>query len=123
VAEVEALKQRLRKTDAEITETKRQIGRDESWDAGAATMAGVLGSSATEGTLLFIHHIRFDPILWTISIRDPAAFLVGKITEPKLESGHSVNLLAVRWLSSYANQIWRHCRPRYCGFFLNRVWA
>jgi exonuclease SbcC len=29
-AEVEILKQRLRKTDAEITETKRQIGRDES---------------------------------------------------------------------------------------------
>ena len=29
LAEVETLKQRLRKTDAEITETKRQIGRDE----------------------------------------------------------------------------------------------
>ena len=27
LAEVETLKQRLRKTDAEITETKRQIGR------------------------------------------------------------------------------------------------
>ena len=30
LAEVETLKQRLRKTDGEITETRRQIGRDES---------------------------------------------------------------------------------------------
>ena len=34
LAEVETLKQRLRKTDGEITETKRQIGRDESLSGG-----------------------------------------------------------------------------------------
>ncbi len=34
LAEVEALKQRLRKNDAEITEARRQIGRDESLLSG-----------------------------------------------------------------------------------------
>ena len=39
LAEVEILKQRLRKTDAEITETKRQIGRDESLLTGKKDLA------------------------------------------------------------------------------------
>jgi exonuclease SbcC len=39
LGEVETLKQRLRKTDAEITETKRQIGRDESLLAGKKDLA------------------------------------------------------------------------------------
>ena len=39
LAEVETLKQRLRKTDAEITETKRQIGRDESFLTGKKDLA------------------------------------------------------------------------------------
>jgi exonuclease SbcC len=39
LAEVETLKQRLRKTDAEITETKRQIGRDESLLTGKKDLA------------------------------------------------------------------------------------
>ena len=41
LAEVETLKQRLRKTDAEITETKRQIGRDESLLVGKKDLAGL----------------------------------------------------------------------------------
>jgi exonuclease SbcC len=39
LAEVETLKQRLRKTDAEIIETKRQIGRDESLLTGKKDLA------------------------------------------------------------------------------------
>ena len=39
LAEVETLKQRLRKADAEITETKRQIGRDESLLTGKKDLA------------------------------------------------------------------------------------
>ncbi len=39
LAEVETLKQRLRKTDAEIAETKRQIGRDESLLTGKKDLA------------------------------------------------------------------------------------
>ncbi len=39
LAEVEALKLRLRKADAEITETKRQIGRDESLLTGKKDLA------------------------------------------------------------------------------------
>ena len=39
LAEVETLKQRLRKADGEITETKRQIGRDESLLAGKKNLA------------------------------------------------------------------------------------
>jgi exonuclease SbcC len=39
LAEVEGLKQRLRKTDAEITETKRQIGMDESLLTGKKDLA------------------------------------------------------------------------------------
>ena len=41
LAEVETLKQRLRKTDAEITETKRHIARDESLLAGKKNLADV----------------------------------------------------------------------------------
>jgi DNA repair exonuclease SbcCD ATPase subunit len=39
LAEVEALKQRLRKADTEITEAKRQIGRDESLLTGKKDLA------------------------------------------------------------------------------------
>jgi exonuclease SbcC len=39
LAEVETLKQRLRKTDAEVTETKRQIARDESLLTGKKDLA------------------------------------------------------------------------------------
>ena len=39
LAEVETLKQRLRKADGEITETKRQIGRDESLLTGKKDLA------------------------------------------------------------------------------------
>jgi exonuclease SbcC len=39
LAEVETLKHRLRKTDGEITETKRQIGRDESLLTGKKDLA------------------------------------------------------------------------------------
>ena len=39
LAEIETLKQRLRKTDAEIAETNRQIGRDESLLAGKKDLA------------------------------------------------------------------------------------
>jgi exonuclease SbcC len=41
LAEVETLKQRLRKTDGEITETKRQIGRDESLLTGKKDLANL----------------------------------------------------------------------------------
>jgi len=50
VAEVEALKQRLRKTDAEITETKRQIGRDESLLTGKKDLADLTERGATLAT-------------------------------------------------------------------------
>jgi exonuclease SbcC len=46
LAEVETLKQRLRKTDAEIAETKRQIGRDESLLAGKRNLADLTERSA-----------------------------------------------------------------------------
>ena len=50
LAEVETLKQRLRKTDAEITETKRQIGRDESLLTGKKDLADLTKRGATLAT-------------------------------------------------------------------------
>jgi exonuclease SbcC len=50
VAEVETLKQRLRKTDAEITETNRQIGRDESLLTGKKNLADLTERGATLAT-------------------------------------------------------------------------
>jgi exonuclease SbcC len=41
LAEVETLKQRLRKTDADITETKRQVARDESLLTGKKDLAAL----------------------------------------------------------------------------------
>jgi len=48
--EVETLKQRLRKADAEITETKRQIGRDASLLAGKKDLAALTERGATLAT-------------------------------------------------------------------------
>jgi exonuclease SbcC len=50
LAEVETLKQRLRKTDAEITESKRQIGRDESLLTGKEDLAALTERGATLAT-------------------------------------------------------------------------
>jgi exonuclease SbcC len=50
LAEVENLKQRLRKADAEITETKRQIGRDESLLTGKKDLADLTERGATLAT-------------------------------------------------------------------------
>jgi exonuclease SbcC len=50
LAEVETLKQRLRKIDAEITETKRQIGRDESLLMGKKDLAALTERGATLAT-------------------------------------------------------------------------
>jgi len=50
VAEVETLKQRLRKTDAEIAETKRQIARDESLLTGKKDLADLTERGATLAT-------------------------------------------------------------------------
>jgi exonuclease SbcC len=50
LAEVEALKQRLRKADAEISETKRQIGRDESLLTGKKDLADLAARGATLAT-------------------------------------------------------------------------
>jgi hypothetical protein len=50
LAEVETLKQRLRKTDTEITETKRQIGRDESLLTGKKDLADLTERGATLAT-------------------------------------------------------------------------
>jgi exonuclease SbcC len=50
LAEVETLKQRLRKTDAEITETKRQIGRDESLLTGKKDLADLTERGAALAT-------------------------------------------------------------------------
>jgi len=47
LAEVETLKQRLRKTDADITEAKRQIGRDESQLAGKKDLADLTERGTT----------------------------------------------------------------------------
>jgi exonuclease SbcC len=50
LAEVDTLKQRLRKTDAEITETKHQIGRDESLLTGKKDLAALTERGATLAT-------------------------------------------------------------------------
>jgi len=50
LAEVETLKQRLRKADAEITETKRQIGRDESLLTGKKDLADLTERGAILAT-------------------------------------------------------------------------
>jgi exonuclease SbcC len=50
LAELETLKQRLRKTDAEIIETKRQIGRDESFLTGKKDLANLTERGATLAT-------------------------------------------------------------------------
>ena len=50
LAEVETLKQRLRKTDAEITETKRQIGKDENLLTGKKNLADLTQRGATLAT-------------------------------------------------------------------------
>ncbi len=50
LAEVETLKQRLRKTDAEITETKRQIARDESLLTGKKDLADLTARGAILAT-------------------------------------------------------------------------
>jgi exonuclease SbcC len=50
LAEVATLKQRLRKSDAEITETKRQIGRDESLLPGKKDLADLTQRGATLAT-------------------------------------------------------------------------
>jgi exonuclease SbcC len=50
LAEVETLKQRLHKTDAEITETKRQIGRDESLLTGKKDLADLTERGAALAT-------------------------------------------------------------------------
>jgi len=50
LAEVENLRQGLRKTDAEIAETKRQIGRDESLLTGKKDLADLTERGATLAT-------------------------------------------------------------------------
>ena len=50
LAEVETLKQRLRKTDAEITDTKRQIERDEGLLTGKKDLADLTERGATLAT-------------------------------------------------------------------------
>jgi exonuclease SbcC len=50
LAEVETLKQRLRKADGEITEAKRQIGRDESLLTGKKDLADLTDRGATLAT-------------------------------------------------------------------------
>jgi len=50
LAEVETLKQRLRKADAEITETKRQIGRDETLLTGKKDLSDLTERGATLAT-------------------------------------------------------------------------
>jgi exonuclease SbcC len=50
LAEVETLKQRLRKADAEITETKRQIGRDEGLLTGKKDLANLTERGTTLAT-------------------------------------------------------------------------
>jgi exonuclease SbcC len=62
LAEVETLKQRLRKTDAEITETKRQIGRDESLLAGKKDLADLTERGATLATRIECLHRQIRAI-------------------------------------------------------------
>ncbi len=62
LAEVETLKQRLRKTDAEITETKRQIGRDESLLTGKKDLATLTERGATIATRIEELHRQIQEI-------------------------------------------------------------
>jgi exonuclease SbcC len=61
-AEVETLKQRLRKTDGEIAETKRQIGRDESLLAGKKDLADLTERGATLATRIEELHRQIPEI-------------------------------------------------------------
>jgi exonuclease SbcC len=56
LAEVESLKQRLRKADAEITEAKRQIGMDESLLAGKKDLADLTERGTTLATRIECLH-------------------------------------------------------------------
>jgi chromosome segregation ATPase len=47
VGEVETLRQRLRKTDAETAETKRQVAKDEKLLAGKMNLAGLTERGAS----------------------------------------------------------------------------
>ena len=62
LAEVETLKQRLRKTDAEVTETKRQIGRDESLLTGKKDLAVLTERGAILATRIEELHRRIREI-------------------------------------------------------------
>ena len=62
LAEVETLKQRLRKTAAEITETKRQIGRDESILTGKKDFADLTERGATLATRIEELHRQIQEI-------------------------------------------------------------
>jgi len=62
LAEAETLKQRLRKTDAEITETKRQIGRDESLLTGKKDLAALTERGATLATRIECLHQQIREI-------------------------------------------------------------
>ena len=62
LAEVEILKQRLRKTDVEITETKRQIGRDASLLAGKKDLTDLTERGATLATRIECLHRQIREI-------------------------------------------------------------
>ena len=62
LAEVETLKQRLRKADAEITETKRQIGRDESLLTGKKDLADLTERGAVLATRIEELHRKIREI-------------------------------------------------------------
>ncbi|MGD0228395.1 MAG: AAA family ATPase [Terriglobia bacterium] len=62
LAEVETLKQRLRKAEAEITEAKRQIGRDESLLAGKKGLADLTERGATLATRIEALHRQIREI-------------------------------------------------------------
>jgi DNA repair exonuclease SbcCD ATPase subunit len=62
LAEVETLKQRLRKTDGEITETKRQIGRDESLLTGKKDLAALTERGAALATRIECLHQQIREI-------------------------------------------------------------
>jgi len=84
LAEVETLKQRLRKTDAEITETKRQIGRDESLLTGKKDLADLTERGATLATRIEELHRQIREIQGlettnreaerTVQVLDPATY-------------------------------------------------
>jgi exonuclease SbcC len=62
LAEVETLEQRLRKADGEITETKRQIGRDESLLAGKKDLADLTERGAALATRIECLHQQIREI-------------------------------------------------------------